>query len=79
MFETVTLEQLERMLPGAARDDLALVLALCQTPEGDQLLKECLAACDCVAGSIFCTCGAVDNPASADLIERLGEAYRDGI
>jgi hypothetical protein len=78
MWETVTGEQLARMLPGVPVEDLERVLRLCQSAEGDRLLRECLAACDCLAGSIFCTCGAVENPASADLLEQLAEAYRAG-
>jgi hypothetical protein len=42
MFETVTLEQLARMFPHASRDDLARVLELCHSKEGDRALRDLL-------------------------------------
>jgi hypothetical protein len=77
MFETVTVAQLARMFPGASTESLTTVLELCQSPAGDRELRELISACACIAGSIFCTCGAAVDTASA-LVDRMAAAYRAG-
>jgi hypothetical protein len=78
MFETVTLEQLRRMLPGAAAEDLARVLELCQSSEGDAALRDLVGSCDCLAGAVCCTCRESDRPGSSLLLETLAAVYRAG-
>jgi hypothetical protein len=78
MFETVTLEQLARMLPHAEPEDLARVLDLCQSKEGDRVLRDLVSACDCVAGAVFCTCGESLPPASAEVLETMAAVYAAG-
>jgi len=77
MFETVTVADLARMFPGASRESLRRVLELCQSRDGDRELGEMLSACDCLAGSIYCTCGAAVHTASA-VLERLAAVYEAG-
>lgn len=78
MFETVTVEQLARMLPGASRVDLWRVLELCQSPEGDRALRDLVAACGCLAGAVFCTCGNQPATASAEIVKQLAAVYKSG-
>jgi hypothetical protein len=78
MFDTVTLEQLARMLPHADTEDLARVLSLCQSKEGDRVLRDLVSTCECIAGEIFCTCGESLPPASAELLEQLAAVYSEG-
>jgi hypothetical protein len=77
MYESVTVSDLARMFPRASRASLRTVLALCQSPAGDRELRELLSACDCVAGAIYCRCGAGSDTASA-LLDRLAAVYEAG-
>lgn len=81
MWETVTLEQLARMLPGAAAKDLARVLELCQSSEGDAALRDLVGSCDCLAGAVCCTCGQSVREGtgqSAPLLDALAAVYEAG-
>lgn len=78
MFESVTVEQLARMLPRASRDDLAYVLELCHSVEGDRALRDLVGACECLVGAVFCTCGERRATASADVVELLAAVYDAG-
>ena len=78
MFESVTVEQLARMLPRASVDDLGRVLELCQSVEGDRVLRDLVSGCACLAGGICCTCGERPATASADVVEQLAAVYEGG-
>jgi len=58
VFESVTVDQLARMLPGASRRSLVAVLELVHSEAGSRELAEIVDSCECLAGSLFCTCGA---------------------
>jgi hypothetical protein len=58
VFESVTVDQLARMLPGASRVSLVAVLELVHSEAGSRELAEIVDSCECLAGSLFCTCVA---------------------
>jgi hypothetical protein len=60
VFESVTVDQLARMLPGASRRSLVAVLELVHSEAGSRELAEIVGSCECLAGALFCTCGAAD-------------------
>jgi hypothetical protein len=78
MWETVTVDDLARMLPRASRDDLARVLELCHSAEGHALLTRIRDGCGCVAGGLYCSCGqgSTETAAVADDLGRLWAAGR---
>ena len=79
MFGSVSVDDLARMFPLADEDVLRDVLALCQSTTGDRVLRAHLAACDCIAGDVFCTCEDKASRVPSELVLSLAAAYKAAV